>query len=114
MAIIDNQILYNKAKLIADKVYAKPSAYKSGFIVSTYKKLGGTYTDDNRPKNLARWFKEEWKSIGGKYPTLRPTKRISLKTPLLASEIKKSNLKNQINLKQKIKGRENLPPFQKL
>jgi len=38
---IDNPTLYEKVKFIADNLYDKPSAYKSGFIVKTYKELGG-------------------------------------------------------------------------
>jgi hypothetical protein len=112
MPIIDNPILYSKAKNIADEKYKKSSAYKSGFIVKTYKSLGGTYSDDNKPRNLKRWFKEDWKDIGNnKYPVYRPTKRVSSKTPLTSTEIQPANLKKQIQLKQKIKGRSNLPPF---
>jgi hypothetical protein len=66
MPIIDNPSLYEKAKKIADEKYSKPSAYKSGFIVKTYKELGGTYTNDNKQKNLKRWFQEDWKDIGNK------------------------------------------------
>ena len=44
MSLIDNPELYQKAKQIADEKYDKPSAYKSGFIVKTYKDLGGTYS----------------------------------------------------------------------
>lgn len=109
MPIVDNPTLYEKAKKIADKKYAKPSAYKSGYIVKTYKEMGGTYTDDGKPKNLKRWYKERWSDVGGlDYPVLRPTVKVSKKTPLLPSEI--SNLTEQIKLKQKIKGK-NLPPF---
>jgi len=112
MPIIDNPKLYEQAKKIADEKYSKPSAYKSGFIVKKYKELGGTYTDDKNPKDLKRWFKEDWKDIGNKdYPVYRPTKRISEKTPLLPKEI--NNLSQQIKLKQKIKGTRNLPPFEK-
>ena len=106
--------LYNKVKEYADTIYEKPSAYKSGFIVKKYKELGGTYLDDKKPKNLKRWFKEEWKDVGNKdYPVYRPTKRISKETPLLSSEISSKNLKKQIDLKQKLKGSRNLPPFEK-
>lgn len=112
MPIIDNPKLYEKAKKIADEKYEKPSAYKSGYIVKTYKAMGGTYTDDNKPKDLDRWYKEQWKDIGGsEYPVYRPTKKISrTKTPLIPSEI--SNLEQQIKLKQIIKGKKNLPPFE--
>jgi len=104
--------LYNKVKIEADKIYKKPSAYKSGYIVKKYKELGGTYIDDEKPKNLKRWFAEKWTDVGNKsYPVYRPTKKINNKTPLLASEIDKTNLKKQIQLKQKIQGKSNLPKF---
>jgi hypothetical protein len=112
MPIIDNKELYDTAKKIADKKYPKPSAYKSGFIVKTYKDMGGTYTDDNKPKKLKRWFKEDWKDVGHlSYPVYRPTKRINKKTPLTPNEIDYNNLLQQIDLKQIIKGYYNLPPF---
>ena len=96
-------------------MYKKPSAYKSGFIVKKYKELGGTYKDDHKPKDLKRWYKEEWKDIGNKnYPVYRPTKRVNSKTPLTPNEIEPDNLKKQIKLKQQIKGKKNLPPFKKL
>lgn len=113
MPIIDDPDLYDKARAIADKIYKKPSAYKSGFIVKKYKELGGKYTDDKEPKNLKRWFKEDWKDIGNKeYPVYRPTKRITKATPLTADEIDPKQAKKQIELKQKIKGEYNLPKFQ--
>ena len=115
MAIPTDIDLYNKAKTIADEVYKKPSAYKSGFIVKKYEEMGGTYKDDNKEKNLKRWYSEKWEDIGNKsYPVYRPTKRINSKTPLTVNEIDPKNLKEQIKLKQKIKGNKNLPPFKKL
>jgi hypothetical protein len=108
-----NQKLYDSVKESADKLYKKPSAYKSGWIVKTYKSLGGEYEDDNKPKNLKRWFEEEWKDIGNKsYPVYRPTKRINKLTPLTEGEINNKNLKSQIALKQIIKGDYNLPKFE--
>jgi len=113
MPIIDNQKLYNQVKHLADKLYSKPSAYKSGFLVKKYKELGGTYSDDKEPKNLKRWFQEDWKDVGDKeYPVYRPTKRINKNTPLTPNEIKPSNLKKQIDLKQIIMGNYNLPKFE--
>jgi hypothetical protein len=107
--------LYEKAKSIADEKYSKPSAYKSGFIVKTYKSLGGKYEDDAEPKALKRWFKEEWTDVGNKdYPVYRPTKRVSKATPLTVQEIAPSNLKKQIALKQRLRGKYNLPPFIRL
>ena len=106
--------LYEKAKKLADEKYSKPSAYKSGFIVKTYKELGGRYKDDNKPKKLKRWFKEDWKDVGHKeYPVYRPTKRVDKNTPLTVNEIDPKNLKDQIKKKQIIKGSSNLPPFKK-
>lgn len=105
--------LYEVVKLYADIVYDKPSAYKSGFIVKTYKKLGGTYKDEHDEKPLKRWFKgERWQDVGLKeYPVYRPTIRVNKKTPLTVDEIDRQNLKSQIKLKQKIRGDKNLPPF---
>jgi len=112
MPIVIDKELYEIAKQKADKIYKKPSAYKSGYIVKTYKSMGGRYQDDNKTKNLKRWFMEEWKDIGNRdYPVYRPTRRISDKTPLTVPEIDKSNLIKQIYLKQKIKGKKNLPAF---
>jgi hypothetical protein len=116
MPIINDKNLYAKVKKMADEIYKKPSAYKSGYIVKKYKELGGTYKDDNEPKELKRWFEENWKNIDPNktktsYPVFRPTVRVNKKTPLTVSEIDKKQLKEQIKLKQKIKGEKNLPPF---
>ena len=45
------------------------------------------------------------------YPVFRPSKIITKDTPLTIDEIDKTNLKNQIKIKQKIKGKSNLKPF---
>jgi len=112
MPIPVNKELYEAVKEYANIVYSKPSAYKSGFIVKTYKKLGGTYKEDHKEHDLERWFLEHWKNVGdGDYPVYRPTKRINKKTPLTVDEIDTTNLKKQIKLKQKIRGSMNLPPF---
>jgi hypothetical protein len=117
MPIINDKNLYAKVKKMADEIYKKPSAYKSGYIVKKYKELGGTYKDDNEPKELKRWFEENWKNIDpnkNQYPVYRPTVKVNKKkTPLTVSEIDKKQLKEQIKLKQKIKGTKNLPPFKK-
>lgn len=112
MPIVEDPKLYESVKRKADNIYGKPSAYKSGWIVKTYKQMGGTYKDDDKPKDLKRWFKEDWRDIGGKdYPVYRPFKRVSSKTPLTAFEIDPMEAKKQIQLKQKIKGDFNLPKF---
>ena len=115
MPIVEDIELYNQVKEDAKKIYNKPSAYKSGWIVKTYKHRGGTYKEDNKPKNLERWFKEDWGDIGGKdYPVYRPFKRITKDTPLTAYEIDPIQTKEQIKLKQEIKGYKNLPPFKSI
>jgi len=112
MVIINDEKLYNKVKLMANEIYKKPSAYKSGYIVKKYKELGGIYINDNKPKKLKQWFHEKWVDVGDKkYPVYRPTIKINKTTPLLVNEIDKDNLIKQINIKQKIKGTKNLKPF---
>jgi len=114
MPIVNDKNLYEKVKKMANKIYDKPSAYKSGFIVKKYKELGGTYTDDKKEKELKRWFSEKWVDIGNKeYPVYRPSIKINKRTPLTIKEIDPKQLKEQIKLKQKIKGTKNLPKFEK-
>jgi len=114
MNVPTNPVLYEKVKRHADLIYDKPSAYKSGWIVKTYKEQGGEYTGAKTKEGLTRWYKEAWSDVGNQpYPVYRPTKRISSKTPLTATEISPTQLKKQIQLKQKIKGTRNLPPFKK-
>lgn len=106
-----NPKLYAKVKKEADRVYLVPSAYKSGWIVKTYKSLGGKYRDDHRPRTLRRWFREKWVDIGHQpYPVYRPTRRISKKTPLTVAEIDPRQAAKQIRLKQTL-GHKSLPPF---
>ena len=91
-----NKKLYDKAKKIADEKYKKSSAYRSAFIVKTYKDLGGEFIGKKDEKSgLSRWFEEEWVDIGGddEYPVYRPTKRITKDTPLTIDEVDKNNLK---------------------
>ena len=114
-----NQQLYNEVKEKIMKSYKKNSAFASGAIVKEYKRLGGKYIEDNKPRNLKRWFREEWIDINpvlgilddDAYPVFRPTKRVSKETPALLQEIPVEKLKKQYQLKQKIKGEKNLPKF---
>jgi hypothetical protein len=104
--------LYKKVKSIADEKYTKPSAYKSGWIVKTYKDLGGKYTGKKTTEGLTRWYKEDWEDVGNQsYPVYRPTKRINENTPLTINEVNPKNLRQQIILKQRLKGKRNLPAF---
>ena len=119
MPIPKDTRLYAKARALADKTYAKPSAYKSGFLVKTYKRLfrekhgdsTKAYESDRKEKALKRWFQEKWISVGGEYPTYRPTRRINKLTPKTVGEISRKRLSEQIRLKQKIRGTRNLPKF---
>ena len=88
-----NKKIYNKAKKIADEKYIKNSAYKSGFIVKTYKDLGGEFIGKKDEKTgLNRWFDEDWVDVGnGDYPVYRPTKRITNDTPLTIDEVDENN-----------------------
>jgi len=106
--------LYDAVKQRSNTIYSKPSAYKSGWIVRTYKSLGGEYREDNQPKKLKQWFKEKWTDVADKdqYPVLRPTVRVNKTTPLTVAEIDPTDLKKQIETKQKIKGKT-LSPFLK-
>ena len=108
MAIPLNIKLYQKVKLEADKIYKKPSAYKSGYIIKKYKELGGKFKDDGERK-LTRWFNEKWGDIGNlNYPVYRPFVRINENTPLTINEIDPNQAKQQILLKQIIKCQTNL------
>ena len=116
MVIPINKELYEISKQIVFSQYKKNSAYRSMAIQKLYKSLGGKYKENNdkKIKPLTQWKLEEWKDIGNKeYPVYRPTKRINKDTPLTIDEIDKKDLEKQIKLKQKIKGKKNLPPFKK-
>lgn len=113
-----NKNLYSKAKEIANEIYDRPSAYKSGFIVKKYKELGGRYSGSRKKSPLKRWFNEEWKDINPhktetSYPVYRPTKKISAETPLTADEIDYTDLLIKSKIKQKYKNTVILPPFKK-
>jgi len=114
-----NKQLYNEVKEKIMKSYKKNSAFASGAIVKEYKRLGGKYEEDGKPKNLKRWFDERWIDINpvlgitndNAYPVFRPTKRVNSKTPATITEIPVERLKQQYQLKQRIKGEQNLPQF---
>jgi hypothetical protein len=96
-----NPVLYKKAKKKADETYKKNSAYKSMFLVSEYKKLGGKYRGEKKLTGVKRWNAEKWIQVlpflesgkkiacgfgeGGK--ACRPSKRIDKSTPMTVSEL---------------------------
>jgi hypothetical protein len=127
MPLPTDQTLYEEAKDFIYSKYKKNSAFRSGAVVKEYKQryaekygeASSPYSDDNKPKNLKRWFDEKWVDINpilgfkdaDAYPLFRPTKYVNSETPTLFQEIPKSRLKEQYKLKQKIKGERNLPTF---
>lgn len=115
-----NPKLYENVKKKILKAYGKPSAFASGAIVKAYKEQGGKYKGDRSKAKLTRWFDEEWVNVNpiigvtndDAYPLFRPTKRINEKTPTTLDEIPLEELKKKYQLKQKIKGKSNLPKFE--
>jgi hypothetical protein len=121
-AIPANPKLYEKIKeKVKKQVDRWPSAYASGQVVQEYKaemkKKGLKPYLDSKPDSkvgLARWYKEGWIDIKtGKpcgavktkdyYPTCRPAKRVTNKTPVTANELTKSQKKAMIEKKQDAK-----------
>ena len=105
-----NPALYRKARKKADETYKKNSAYKSMFIVSEYKRLGGKYRGEKTLKGVKRWNAEKWIQVlpfvesgkrvacgfgdGGK--GCRPSKRIDIDTPMTIQEVIKKHGKKKV------------------
>ena len=117
MAIPIHQALYQKVKAEADAKFLAPtSAYKSAWIVREYKKRGGLYVVDG-PSGLTRWCDEKWVDLNrpnkpcgrniattiGTYPLCRPSVKVTVQTPKLASEIAPSAIKKANAEKQQVK-----------
>ena len=115
MAIPKDKDLYEKIK---KKVYLdnpKHSAYRSGKVVSEYKKAyekkhnskeayKGNKDDS---KGLSRWFKEDWKNQRGetgykkKGDIYRPTKKVNKDTPKTYKELSKKDIEKAQKEKKK-------------
>lgn len=118
--------IYEKAQEIADKTYKKNSAYKSMFTISKYQELGGRINPKAKKKSgTEKWNKEIWKNLTplatgniknikdlpacgmkgkkqGKLPSIcRPTKKIDSKTPTLAQQYSKAQIKKALEIKKK-------------
>jgi hypothetical protein len=110
--------IYKKSLDKANKVYGiKTSAYRSAYIVKTYKELGGKI--NNKSPKLDRWFKEKWIQVvpylkekkivecGTKTKSLgkacRPLKRITKDTPITIKELEKIHSKKDLIRVAKIK-----------
>ena len=119
------QQLYNTVVALAKKKFdVWPSIYASSWVVSEYKKRGGTYTT-KQPRNnntgLTRWYKERWINVCDlpkivacgrsdmkkKYPLCRPMFRVTKDTPKLVSELSAKELKRRCTVKGK-------DPYQKV
>ena len=113
MDIPDNVLnpdLYKKAKRKADQTYKVNSAYKSMFLVSEYKRLGGKYSGKKENKGVKRWNNEQWIQVlpfiesGKKVPcgfgsstkSCRPSKRIDKQTPMTVQELVKKHGKKKL------------------
>lgn len=122
MPIVLDTVLYNKVKKLADQKFeSKTGIYKSSWIVSNYKKLGGRYRG-KKPENtgLTRWFKEKWvnlkkksksgiyekcgrKNMKDSYPLCRPLLRISKDTPKTVKELTVKSINKAIKEKKNSK-----------
>lgn len=118
-------VLYAQVRKEADKHYKVSSAYKSGWIVKTYKDRGGAY-DDKKKTNisgLTRWFKEKWVdlnrpikngtfrpcgrthgNVAGKYPLCRPSIKVNQHTPRTVGSISSASIAKAKKDKEKLQG----------
>lgn len=114
-----DKVLYEKVKGKIYKEIPTHSAYRSGRLVSEYKKefkkkyprkspYKGKKPDDTT--GLNRWFKEEWRNQRGdigyskKGDIYRPTKKVTKDTPITFKELSKSEIK-RAQKEKKTKGR---------
>ena len=125
-----NHALYTVVKAEADRIFlSKTSAYKSGWIVKTYKERGGKYAtvrDKKTPKTtgLTRWFKEKWIDLTrknkdgtyaecgrdeasisrkGTYPLCRPSIHVNSLSPKTPTELSRKQISNAKIEKQRLK-----------
>ena len=105
-----NPDLYKKAKKMSDEKYKRNSAYKSMYLVKTYKDLGGKYSTKKKMSKLERWRKEKWKSVldylNGKdiacgsnkigNNACRPTVRVDKETPMTIQQLIKKHGKKKL------------------
>lgn len=102
--------LYKKAKQLADQTYKRQSAYKSMFIVKTYKELGGRYRGNKNLSGVNKWNREQWIQVipyletgkkihcgsGENTKACRPIKRVDSKTPITLPELIKIHGKSKL------------------
>jgi hypothetical protein len=99
MSVPLDKKLWESVRKLADKTYAKPSAYKSGFIVKKYKELGGKFTSKKPNEGLTRWFAEKWvnqhNKVGYQHANdiYRPSVKVTNKTPKTWKELTPDEIK---------------------
>jgi hypothetical protein len=112
-----NKSLYRKARKKADETYKKNSAYKSMFIVSEYKRLGGKYSGKKEMKGVKRWNTEKWIQVlpfleegkrvacgfGSDTKGCRPSIRVDKDTPMTIQELIKKHGKKKLTELAKMK-----------
>jgi hypothetical protein len=111
--------LYERIKREINLRIPKPSAYRSGILVQTYKKRyakkygsrKNPYTGKKTQKTgLARWFREKWVNQKGeigyhsKSDIYRPSRRITAKTPVTYGELSSKQIQKARQTKYR-KGR---------
>ena len=111
--------LYERIKKEINQKIPKPSAYRSGILVQTYKKRyakkHGTRKNPYTGKKtsslgLARWFREKWVNQKGqigyhsKSDIYRPSRRITQKTPVTYRELSSKQIQKARRTKYR-KGR---------
>jgi len=115
--VVDKDLYRKIRNKVKNRVKVWPSAYASGQLVKEYKSAGGRYkgkkkSGDDAP--LDRWYKEKWVNVckptnGGyakcgrkkskvsEYPYCRPSVKVSSKTPMTVSELKKKYGKKKLD-----------------
>jgi hypothetical protein len=114
--------LYSQVTRDAKKKFKKwPSAYASAWVVKEYLRRGGKYSGKKPMKTgIKRWMDEKWINVcklpkkvpcgrpklsmndwKKKYPYCRPSKRITANTPVITSELSKTEIKRRCVQKRK-------------
>jgi len=107
-----NKKLYLQVKKESAKRFKQPtSAYRSMWIVKTYKERGGKYKGKKSVQNTRKWLKEEWVQVepyltekgkkivcghGDNPKACRPLHRIDKTTPLTLDELLKIHSKKRL------------------
>ena len=111
--------LYKKARKKTEKVFGSTtSAWRSMYLVKTYKAMGGSYKSSKKAKSTTKWLKERWIIVqdfinNGKIVNCgeskkdrhacRPLIRIDNKTPITIKEVIKKHGKVRIRELAKLK-----------